>query len=177
MTAEPTDRRGQVVLLAALALAVALVALVFAYLQLGFHADTERESVTEPETQAERIFDRAVYNATQGLAQSYDWEDNSAAVQTVHDRLDPTIETLETARLPDGIVYDISYNSTRAADWQQTNCQRGPDRQFGDCETDRGVVVQERSDKTHILAVAVDIDVIAPEGDRRLTTVLDVRTR
>lgn len=165
------DVRGQVVLLAALALAVALVPIVLAYLQLGYHADTASPTGTAPETDAERVLDRAVHDAATGVADSYEWRRRDEAIQTVHDRLDPPIEALERSRLSSGIVYQISVNQSRAKTWRQTHCRSGPDRQFGPCESSRGVVVQERGGRTHILAVAFDISVTAPDGERRLTTI------
>lgn len=168
------NARGQVVLLAALALAVALVPIVLAYLQLGYHADTASPAGTAPETDAERVLDRAVHDAATGIAGSYEWNRRSEAIQTVHDRLDPTIETLERSRLSSGIAYQISVNQSRANTWGQAHCRSGPDRQFGPCESSRGIVVQERGGRTHVLAVAFDISVTTPDGERRLTTVRTV---
>lgn len=170
------DRRGQVVLLACFALAVALIPLVLAYLQLGYHADTDRTTVTAPETQAEWLLDRAIHNSTAGIADSYEWSERDSAVQTVYDRLDPPVRALETSRLRDGITYEISYNSTAAAAWERNNCPGGPDRQFGSCETEQGVVMQDRADSVHVLAVAFDIAVTTPDGERTLRTVRPIRT-
>ncbi|MFC6722692.1 DUF7261 family protein [Halovenus amylolytica] len=165
------QHRGQIVLLAAIALAVVLVPIVLAYLQLGYHADTEPTTGTAPETAVERALDRAVHNAASGIADIYEWDRRDEAIRTVQNRLDPPIQGLERSRLADGIVYRISYNQSRASQWVRANCDSGPDRQFGPCETSRGVVVQDRGDQTHVLAIALDITVSTPDGERRLTTV------
>jgi len=171
MSGARTPSRGQVVLLAAFVLAVALVPVVVAYLQLGYDTDLTPQTDRAPETDAERLLDRAVYDAAGGVPDSYSWNERARAVQTVRDRLDPTVRTLERARLSDGIAYRLSYNANRASNWASEHCDRGPDRQFGPCESIRGVVVQERSDRTHVLAVAFDLSVTTPDGERRLTTV------
>jgi len=117
MSGTPTQSRGQVVLLAAFVLAVALVPMVVAYLQLGYDADLAPRTDRAPETDAERLLDRAVYDAARGIPDSYHWDDRTRAVQTVHDRLDPTVQTLERSRLSDGVAYRLSYNGSRASNW------------------------------------------------------------
>jgi len=165
------QQRGQIVLLAAIALAVVLVPIVLAYLQLGYHADTEPTTGTAPETAVERELDRAVHDASSGIAGAYDWNRRDDAIRIVQNRLGPPIQRLERSQLEDGIGYRISYNQSRASRWARINCESGPDRQFGRCEASQGVVVQDRGGQTHVLAVAFDITVSTPDGDRRLTTV------
>lgn len=165
------QHRGQIVLLAAITLAVVLVPIVLAYLQLGYHADTEPTTGTAPETAVERELDRAVHDAASGIASTYEWNQRTDAIRTVHNRLDPPIQTLERSQLEDGIAYRLSYNQSRANRWARNHCEKGPDRQFGRCETSHGVVVQNRGGQTHVLAVAFDITVSTPDGERRLTTV------
>lgn len=170
------NQRGQVVLLAALVLVVALVPMVLAYLQLGYDGDVRTSIGNDPGAEGERLLDRAVQDATAGIAQSYDWSERDEAVQTVRDRLDPPLRTLERARLEDGIAYDITYDHDRAKHWTNGNCPGGPDRDFGRCEVIDGVVVQNRAGGTHVLAVAFDLTVTAPDGSVDLTTVVAVRT-
>ena len=164
-------QRGQIVLLAAIALAVVLVPLVLAYLQLGYHADTEPTIGTAPETAVERELDRAVHDAASSIASASEWNRRDDAIRTVQNRLDTPIQRLERSQLEDGIAYRISYNQSRASRWARTNCDSGPNRQFGRCEASHGVVVQNRGGQTHVLAVAFDITVSSSDGDRRLTTV------
>lgn len=168
------NQRGQVVLLAAVVLVVALVPLVLAYLQLGYDGDVHTGIETDPGGDAERLLDRAVNEATRDIAQTYEWDEHTAAVRTVHDRLDPPIGTLEQSRLDDGTVYEVSYNDSRAQAWEENNCPGGPDRQFGPCEPIDGIVVQERAGETHVLATAFDITVTTPDGETRVRTVITV---
>nr|WP_254279967.1 hypothetical protein [Halomicroarcula marina] len=55
---------------------------------------------------------------------------------------------------------------------RDANCPSGPDRQFGDCAADRGVVVQERLGRTHVLGVAVDVTTTTERGETAVTAVL-----
>lgn len=170
-------RRGQLVLLAAAALAVALVPMALAHLQLGYHDDVQSATVdSRPVDDAERTLHRALDGAARGIPQQYPWTDRHSAVTAVRDQLRPTLATLNTSRLGSGTVYGISYNDSRAQSWMQANCPSGPDRQFGSCRTDRGVVVQERASETHVLAVAVDIRVTTDDSDWHAVTVLTVNS-
>jgi hypothetical protein len=165
-----TDR-GQLVLLAAVAFAVALAGVTVAYLQLGYHADVDTRTGHDPAQQVTRTLDRSLHNATTDVATTYRWQDRTNAAAIVRQRLDSTLETLRTAQLADGHVYDISYNGTRAETWAQDDCPDGPDRQFGSCDCDDGIVLQDRNGRTHVLGVAVDIVITTPQGETTVTTV------
>jgi len=165
------DDRGQMVLLAAGVVAVALIALVVAYLQLGYHADVRAgEPDPDPGRNAERVLSRAVHEA--GLAAQGRWTDRVAVVEETRDRLAPRIDTLEAARIERGTAYVVEYNRTAARDFAATRCPGGPDRQFGPCRERDGVVIQERVDETHVLAVAFDVTITTERGTRRLTLVV-----
>lgn len=170
------DRRGQVVLLAALVLVVALVPMVLAYLQLGYDGDVHATVGADPGAEGERLLDRAVQDATAGIARSYDWSERDEAVRTVRDRLDSPLRTLERSRLEDGLAYDVAYDDSRSQDWANDNCPGGPDREFGPCEAIDGVVVQNRAGGTHVLAVAFDLVVTTPDGRITVRTVVAVGT-
>lgn len=163
--------RGQLVLLAAIAVTVALVPLAFAYLQLGYHEDVGTATERDPARQLTQTLDRSLHNATSDIPRSYRWHNRTSAATTVRERLSPTLRTLSTSRLAEGHVYQISYNTTRATQWGQTNCPRGPDRQFGACDWANGIVLQERSGQTHVLGIAVDIEITTPRGETTITTV------
>jgi hypothetical protein len=167
---DPRRDRGQLVLVAAAALAIALAPLVLAYLQLGYHADVQAATDYDaPAENAQRLLERAVHESTGGIPTDYDWTDRGDAVDAVHSRLDPIRSRLATARVESGTAYRTSYNQTSARAWASDHCPSGPDRQFGGCEARRGVVVQNRAGRTHVLAVALDLTVTTDRGTRRLT--------
>lgn len=172
---EETTDRGQLVLLAAVALAVTLVPMVLAYLQLGYHDDIHAGSGPERVQQAESALDRSVHDAAQGVPAEYSWTERSAAVETVRERLEPAVESISRSGLRRETAYTIGYNQTRAQRWADSNCPRGPDREFGRCVAERGVVVQERQGRTHVLAVAFDIRMTSQDRTERVTTTIDIR--
>jgi len=165
--------RGQLVLAAAAVLAVALVPVAFAYLQLGYHDDVAASADYDaPAADAERVLERAVHDAVRDVPETYDWRERADAVETVRSRLDPDLEALATARVESGTSYRVAYNETAAEAWAEESCPDGPDRQFGSCKARRGIVVQERAGETHVLVVALEVTVTTERGSRRLTFVV-----
>lgn len=173
MSAE-TEDRGQLVLVAALALALVLVSLGVAYLQLGYHEDV-RPPDQEPAAQLEAVLERSLDDTAAEVPDRYGWDDRTEAVQALRDELNETSDQLETSRLEAGHVYRITLNETRTDHWTSANCPRGPDRQFGTCEAVDGVAVQERTDRTHVLAAAFDLSMTTPDGEISVTVVIEPR--
>lgn len=171
---QPPGDRGQLVLVAALALALALVALGIAYLQLGYHDDV-RMPDQEPAQQLDAVLERAVQDASADVSDTYHWDDRGDAVRAVRDELNETREQLETSRVNEGHVYHVSFNETHADQWATENCPDGPNRQFGSCESMDGVALQERADRTHVLAVAFDLVITTPDGESSVTIAVERR--
>ena len=166
-------RRGQLVLVAAALVAVALAPVVLAYLQLGYHADVRATAdYDDPTTDAFRVLDRAVATASAGVPGEYAWDRRQAAVTTVRDRLEPRFDRLRTASVESGTVHVVAYNGTAASQWMADNCPRGPDRQFGTCVVDRGVVVQNRAGRSHVLGVGLDVTTTTSRGETTVTAVV-----
>lgn len=165
--------RGQLVLLAAAA--IALIPMAAAYLQLGYDADVQTTTVEDDTIPTvERTLHRALVSESSGIPSQYSWRDRSDAVTAFREQFDQTVDSLSTAHSDSGTVIAVSYNDSRAQSWDRTGCPRGPNRKFGPCETDRAVVIQNRDGQTHVLGVAVDIVVTTTDGTVRLTTVLVV---
>jgi hypothetical protein len=162
--------RGQLVLVAALVVAVALVPLALAYLQLGYAADVGADADAPPDgSDAVRALDRALANATRTVAGRYDWIQRDRAVDRVTDRLDARTERVAAAGADRGVVYEFRRNGSAAERWAARNCPRGEDREFGDCRALDGVVVQERAGETAVLAAVYDVRVVADGGRTTLT--------
>jgi hypothetical protein len=160
------NRRGQVVLVAAVVVALALVPVLMAYLQLGYHGDVDAtERYTRPTHNAERVLERGVHDVGGRVTGNHSWGRNARAVVAVREGLDPRLETLRAARVERGTVYLVAFNqSAAAAAFAGGRCPGGPNRQFGPCHAHDGVVVQERSNETHVVAVAFDVTIV---GERR----------
>jgi len=167
------SRRGQLILVAATLVAVALAPVVLAYLQLGYHGDVRATGeYDDPTADTVRVLDRAVTNVSSDVPRRYAWVERSAAVTAVRAELAPTVDRLRTAEITRGTVTEIAYNSSAADEWRAANCPSGPDRQFGDCVADRGVVVQDRVDRTHVLGVAFDVTTTTDRGETSVTVVV-----
>jgi hypothetical protein len=165
------DGRGQLVLLAAAAVAVAIVPLAFGYFQLGYAADVRAGGDhTDPGRDATRVLSRAVHESA--LEASGPWANRAGVVDRTRGRLAPRLDSLRTARVGRGTVFEVGYNDSAADRWAGRDCPGGPDRRFGDCEARRGVVVQERAGETHVLAVAFDVRITTERGTRALTLVV-----
>ncbi|MEF8855808.1 MAG: hypothetical protein V5A16_00145 [Haloplanus sp.] len=156
------DDRGQFVLLAGVVVALALVAMLTAYLQLGYAVDVRTTDTDRTTIDGRAFLERATHGAARPLRGEYIWGERGQAVTAFHDRLDLRLVELERSRVGEGVVYRTEYNQTTAAQWARAECPGGgpgSDRAFGPCEADRGVVVQERAGRTLVLAVAYDLTV------------------
>lgn len=170
-----TRDRGQLVLLAAAVVVTALVPMLLAYAQLtagagaGSHAaDTADERAMLDDST--RALERAVGDATLGLNASADRHD--AVARQAIDRLDRTVEALESSGTNRGVVVSVTRNDTAARQWARTACPRGPARAFGACVVTEGVVTQTRANSTALVAVAVDISVRGSDGTATATVVI-----
>lgn len=166
-------RRGQLVLLAAVALAVVLVPMALAHLQLGYRGDAGATAVDEhPVRTADRMLLITLHDAVNGVARNHSWAERREAVTTVRDRLDSSLSAINRSNLDRGAVSEVTYNGSRATEWATRNCPGGPDRRFGSCVAERGLVVQERDGRTHIVAAAFDVRTAGRTEAWRLTVVV-----
>lgn len=165
--------RGQLVLLAAAAIAVALVPLALAYVGLGYHADVgSDDDPAAPLSDAERVLERTTHNATLLVAGEYDWQERDRAAAALGSQLDDDTARLERSRVTSGVAYRVERNTSAASAWEDTHCPRGPNRAFGPCEVIAGIVVQERAGETAIVAVAFDVHATTDHGLGAMTVVI-----
>ncbi|MEF8812661.1 MAG: hypothetical protein V5A55_02440 [Halovenus sp.] len=164
--------RGQLVLLAAVLLALALVPVVFAYLQLGYHDDIGTNSPGTAMGETERAVERGVHESAVAVREAFAWDRREAAVAAFRDELASTRRAVSGAELDNGRAVRVEYNQTRAALAADRHCPDGAARQFGECDAIDGVVVQERAGTTHVLSVAIDLQLTGPRQERTVITVL-----
>jgi len=170
-------RRGQLVVVAALALAIALVPMALAYLQLGYDDDVRATTTGDDAlVDTERTLQRALVDASTDVPSRHDWSERDDAVGAARDALRPTVHSLATTAVDSDTVVTVEYNESHASAWADANCPSGPGREFGRCVSDRGVVVQNRTGQTHVLAIAVDVTVTTTDTERATTTVVAVRS-
>lgn len=164
--------RGQLVLVAAAVLALALVPVAFAYLQLGYHDDVRAQSADhDAAAETVRLLERAVHEAATRTT-GRPWAGRAGVANQVNRSLEDDVETVESAQVERGVASRISQNGSAASSWATESCPDGVDRDFGSCETRGGLVLQERAGETHVVAVAFDVHLVEPAGEVDLTVVV-----
>lgn len=167
------SRRGQLVLVAAVVAAMALVPALAAYLQLGYHDDVRAGGdYTHSVAGAERVLQRGVHAGAADVAGEYAWGDRRDAVDAVRAGLDHRLDALRSSRVEQGTAYRVAYNQSAAEAWADGNCPGGNGRQFGPCRAIRGVVVQHRAGETVVVAAAFDVTVVSERGTTEVTVVV-----
>ncbi|WP_248517856.1 DUF7261 family protein [Salinarchaeum laminariae] len=152
------SRRGQLVLVAAGVIAMGLLPVVIAYMQLGYAGmAASTPSATTPTDDARWAVERAAFSASTDLQGSRPWSARAAVASDAAARFDARVASIETGSVERGTVHEIERNGSAAAAWASASCPDGPGREFGPCEAIDGVVVQERGGDTHVVAIAVDL--------------------
>lgn len=166
-----TRDRGQVVLLAAVLVAVALVPMAVAYAQLA--ADSAPGDAAEGVTvdDARRALSTSFTDAAVSTDGAYHWRDREAAVAAVREELSGDVRRLEAAAAADRSLV-VSSNESEAAGWAARNCPDGRGRAFGPCEAEDGVVVQRRANETAVVAAAFDLRSVGPAERTNATVVV-----
>ena len=162
------------VLLAGVVVALALVAMLVAYLQLGYHADIMSAGVDENAIRdGQSYLERTTHDTARSLRGEYAWDERGQAVTATRDQIEPRLAELQRANVESGHAVTATFNRTVAQEWANRNCPSGPGRAFGPCEADRGVVVQERDGRTLVLAVGYDLEVTTDAERSRLSLVVE----
>lgn len=169
-------RRGQLVLLAAVLLAVALLPLLTAVVQLGYQPSGPGRAVdSHPVTASSQVLERAVADVAPRVPRNFSWGAREAAAAAVRRQLAPTAAALNRSRIASGTSLAVVFNESRAARWAGLHCPGGPGREFGDCWTSGGVVLQERRGRAHLVAVATDVSAVGRDAVWDATLVLRAR--
>ena len=170
------DDRGQVVLLVAVVVAVALVAMTAAYHGLGYHGDVRAAASIgseDPITIAERQLQRDVDATTVGHVRP--WGERNATINHTRTALAASTTTLQRTGTARRVVYVVNEDADAAAAWADADCPGGPMRAFGSCLADGGIVVQERANETVLVGVALDVRVRTREGTTTASLRLEAR--
>lgn len=168
------SRRSQLVLVAAGVIAIGLLPIVLAYTQLGYAGvATTDPTASTPTEDARQAVERAAFDASTDLQGLRPWTERDAAVSQVTDRFDARVASIETAGIERGVSHEVERNQSAAVQFATERCPGGPDRQFGACDVEDGVVVQERGADTHVVAIAVDLRTVTEGATYEGTYVLD----
>lgn len=165
--------RGQLVLIAAVVIALAFVPALAAYLQFGYAGDADAMAARDATGAATvAALDPAVDTARPELAASYTWGERELAVTDYRHALNASVDRIENASVGSGRVVLVAYNASAASASARDACPSGPGRVFGVCDAIDGVVVQERVNGTHVVAVAFDVTIVGEGSGTYLTVVV-----
>ena len=164
-------RRAQAVLAAAAVVAVALVPMLVAYLQLGHPPDAAaRAADDEGLADVRRSLDRAATRAA-ARADGAAWANRSRAYRRANATLADAAARVEARGAARDRSYRVSRAESVAARLARVDCPRGARRAFGPCEAVGGVVLQARAGETAVVYVALRVRVRSPEGQTDATLV------
>lgn len=169
--------RGQVVLLAAAVVVVAVVPMALAYHQLGYDDDVTRraETAQDPTAVATHALQAGVDAADSRIAGQYPWNRRDAAAHAVRERLNESAADLRAHGAQSGVLYEVSENDSAATRWADDDCPSGPGRAFGPCVADGGLVLQERAGETTLLGAVLDLRVRSERRDSEFHVRIAVR--
>lgn len=166
--------RGQMVLAAGALIVIALIATLMAVLQLGYQPSQPTGEHYSPPEETRRVIEEALIEA-EPVARDYAWINSSEAAEAVRRIVGERLTALERAEST--AIRRVDFAPDVAADSLAEICPRGPGQRFGACVAFDGIVLQNRGETTHLVAVVLRITVTHSEGDARMTIVVRPRLR
>lgn len=167
--------RGQIVLVAAAVVAVALLSMTLAYAQLGYDADRRGAGASvAPVSEIDRSLTGSLRTAAREARHRTDdhsWRDHESVARRVTESLRSDIDRLERAHAAERRSVSIELQETAATQWARSRCPAGRGRDFGPCRTIAGIVLQKRASETVVVAAAFRIRIVSPAESTTLTTV------
>ena len=175
--ASPSGDRGQIVLVAAAVVAVALLSMTLAYAQLGYDADrtgagsTATASVSEIDRSLTGSLRAAARKEVRQTDSGRPWRDHRSVANRVRESLRADLAEVERLHAAESRSLSIELQDGAATRWARTRCPDGQGRDFGPCRSIAGVVVQERAGGTAVVAAAFRIRIVSPAESTTVTTV------
>ncbi len=150
--------RGQLVLVAAAFVALALVPMAFAYVQLG-HDPGAADPATVDADGLRATVDAAADAAAANVSGRAGWAARSTAVASANATFRAELARATGAYADRGVLVTVTADDAAADRWAAERCPSGEMRRFGACEGRDGFVVQERAGEVHVVGVAVTVRV------------------
>jgi hypothetical protein len=172
---EAADDRGQIVLVAAAVVAVALLSMTLAYAQLGYDADRTGAGTVDVASVSE--VDRSLTGSLRAAAREvrrdddHAWRDRRTVAERVAGSLDADADRLERTHAEESRSLTVELDDAAATRWAREQCPGGDGRAFGPCRAIDGVVVQERADETTIVAAVFRVRIVSPAESTTVTVV------
>lgn len=166
--ATTTGTRGQLVLVAAAVIAIALLVILAAYVQLGYTGDVRAVAATDaPTADAGVALEQAA-----SIAGSRATGDSPRATARAFDRtFREAVATIESVDVDRTAVYRVDRNTTAAMQYVQ-RCEAAA---FGSCTVIDGIIIQQRAGTPTVWGVTVDLRVVSPDMETEQTRLLHVR--
>lgn len=168
----PVTGRGQLVVVTGAIVAIAFVPILVATVQVS--EPPPPQSTDTPFREAEHLLETAVAHLPV-VATRFSWTDRWNATDHIRDRLAPTLERLRTSDSTG--LQSIDFASITATTVAERTCPSGPNQAFGGCHAIDGIVVQNRSGSTHLVAVAVRVTITGPAGHQAVNIVIEAKPR
>ena len=169
----PGDR-GQIVLVAAAVVAVALLSMTLAYAQLGYDADrTGAGGTVASVSEVDRSLTGSLRTAAREARHRNDrsWRDHRSVADDVRESLQTDIGRIERAQAAERRSLSIEFRDAAATRWARSRCPEGRGRDFGPCRAIGGIVLQERAGETVVVAAAFRLRIVSPAESTTVTTV------
>jgi len=167
--------RGQIVLVAAAVVAVALLSMTLAYAQLGYDADRRGADVgVAPVSEIDRSLTGSLRAAAREVRRRPDhrsWADNRSVANRVRESIRADVDRVERTHAAESRSISVELRDTAATRWARTRCPDGRGRDFGPCRAIGGTVVQERAGETAVVAAVFRIRIVSPAESTTVTTV------
>lgn len=157
------------VIVAGAVVAVALIAVLGAVLQLGYHPGHDDGDGLTPPEETRRVVTEVLDTEEETVRESA-WEDRQEAVAALQIALEERFQVLE--RTPIESIRRVRFAPEMAAERLAELCPRGPGQQFGPCVAIDGVIVQDRGGSTHLVAVVLRVTVTTDESESVVTIVV-----
>ena len=144
--------------MAAAFVALALVPMALAYVQLGHDPGAtapETADTDELRTAVDAAADAAAANVS-GRAR---WGDRTSAVAAADATFRAELARATSAYADRGVLVTVTADDDAADRWASERCPSGEMRRFGECEGRGGFVVQDRAGEVHVVGVAVTVRV------------------
>lgn len=157
--------RGQLVLLTSGVVAVALVLIFMAYIQLGYAGD-QQVNQKQPGSDALEAVEMAAHQAKVNVTHS---NQENTTEQFIKD-FDQKVDTIEQSKQDSSVIYRITRNNTAAT----TAVEKYNTQKSADLSTSNGVITREAK-QDQIIGIGVDIHVTTPTSTSKTTTIIETK--
>jgi hypothetical protein len=171
----PARDRGQIVLVAAAVVAVALLSMTLAYAQLGYDADRTGAgtAAVAPMSEVDRSLATSLRAAARAERRRADsaWREHRAVAERIREAIRTDLRGLERVHAGESRSLSVGFDDGAASQFARNRCPDGRGREFGPCRAVGGIVVQERARGTAVVAAAFRVRIVSTDESTTATIV------